>query len=158
MISTEQSSDQKLCAGCGKAFRGDRGLKSHQNHRNAAPECLPHNIIEPDAAPVEPVIEVAAVRAAPVSPVAEAGDRDELIRTAHTYAFVPEFHTLLVKVDGRDKWAIRMLAEDAFAIARTADNRVLVRRTKHENSTETTVTDYYWNDGLRVRMTERNAV
>lgn len=155
MSTTTETTSTQRCNGCGKEFRGDRGLKSHQNHRNAAPECQPHNSVEPEVAPVEPVIEVPAD---PAAPVAEAGDRDELIRTAHTYSFVPEFHTVLVKIDGRDPWAKRMLAEDAFAIARTADSSVQVRRTKHENSTETTVTDYYWNDGLRIRMTERNAV
>lgn len=130
------------CDGCGKSFKGRRGLTAHQTGRHVAMDCRPRT-----AQPAQP-------ETAPPAP----SDRDELIRTAHTYSFVPEWHTILVKIEGRDKWAIRMLAEDAQNIAKTADSSQLVRGTKHENSTETTVTDYYWNDGMRIRMTERNAV
>ena len=83
--------------------------------------------------------------------------RDCLIGTAHTYAFVPEWHTVLVKVD--DKRAVRMLADDASAIARTADFVSTVRRTVHRGRPlETVVRDYRWADGMRIRMTETFAL
>jgi hypothetical protein len=85
--------------------------------------------------------------------------RDRLIRIAHTYAFVPEWPTILVKIIGEDNRARRMLAQDALAIARTATYSIIVRRTEHRNrSAETVVTDYRWDDGMRIRLTETCAM
>ncbi len=148
---TEQGTSTVTCDGCGKSFRGPRGLASHQNHRNAAASCKPAQAVAEGTETTEVVVE-------PVAAPVAGSDRDELISTARFFTSVPEQHTVLVKIDGRDKWANRMLADDAYKIARTADSSTVVKVTKHEAGGETVVTDYYWNDGLRARMTEKCAV
>lgn len=152
LYAHSRSTDGKVvCAGCGREFKNFRGLVSHQNHRNAAAGCQPTPAVA-EVEVAEPVVEP--------EPVAEpVVDRDELIRAAHRYAFIPERHTVLVKVIDHDKWAERWDADDAYKIARTADSSTVIKVTKHEAGGETVVTDYHWNsDGLRVRMTEKYAV
>lgn len=200
---TEQGVSTVTCGGCGKAFRGARGLASHQNHRNAAAGCkpaptakqvsevaAPRNIsgnvtvyetadaaldaieaqfytdLQPEAIITmvggETTVEQLATGEATAESTTATGsfaDRDELISGRRIFSIVPaDVRTVLVKVDSLDKWAVRVHADDAYSIARTADSSTVVKVTKHEAGGETVVTDYYWNDGLRVRMTEKCAV
>lgn len=84
--------------------------------------------------------------------------RDEMIAQSRRFAFVPATcHTVLFAYDGRK--AERMLYDDAAAIVASATSRTVVRHTLHRvQRAETYVTDYYWSDGKRARVTERTAI
>lgn len=201
--STEQGASTVTCGGCGKEFRGARGLTSHQNHRNAAAGCKPaarmadadlisarpeQVVEEPNPIAIQELRarrqagetgqafanEVIAARDAemencdsPQRPLPEAVQEagrtwlDRLIADRRIYTTIPaDVRTVLMKVDGIDKWAVRVHHEDAAAITATSDNSTLVKVTKHEAGGETLVTDFYWciSGAPRIRVTEKFAV
>ena len=200
--------DNAKCYGCGKTFKGARGLAAHQNSRHVALDCKPMpaacyaalvekegmqaesdalreaNLVDPELISARPAPVLGLLSGRPVAfgvppwddqfddggPVTSVGDmaagtgdpqpeltpeqRDALLGAARRYGFLQEWPTILVKIEGRDRWAIRYHADDARAIAKTATSAAFVRATKHGDGTETHVTDYSWDDGLRIRMTE----
>lgn len=86
---------------------------------------------------------------------------ERLIDARRIYTTIPtDVRTVLMKVDGIDKWAVRVHEADAAAITATADSSTLVKVTKHEAGGETVVTDFYWcfSGAPRVRVTEKFAV
>jgi hypothetical protein len=66
-------------------------------------------------------------------------------------------HTVLVKRDG-EKRASRVDYGNMLAIIHGAISHTTVRHTVHRNKRETVVTDYYLEDGERIRVTEVCAI
>ncbi|BBC28701.1 hypothetical protein [Mycobacterium phage PR] len=203
MSAIRNSVFQVECPGCGKTFKGARGLKSHQTSRNVTMACKPV---------AEPVAEVAEAEVVQVSdnvtvysnvdaalayleaeypelrgeqtdegddvvaaedadevdedqgePVVEAVADEPIWKTiadeARIYSTIPEdVRTALVKIDGRDKWALRWHSEDAIRLAKSSESCTIVKVTRHEAGGETVVTDFHWADGTRARMTEKFSV
>ncbi|AVO21785.1 hypothetical protein SEA_GODPHATHER_89 [Mycobacterium phage GodPhather] len=197
MSAAQKTITDATCAGCGKTFKGARGLKSHQTSRNVTMACKP--VAEPVAEVAEAeVVQVAdnvtvysnvdaalayleaeypELRGEQADDVVEADDADEdqgepvveaaadepiwktIADEARIYSTIPEdVRTALVKIDGRDKWALRWHSEDAIRLAKSSESCTIVKVTRHEAGGETVVTDFHWADGTRARMTEKFSV
>jgi hypothetical protein len=66
-------------------------------------------------------------------------------------------HTALIKWEG-DRRARRVPFWQVQSTIAAAQCRTCIRRTVHQNGTETTVTYFYFANGKRLRVTETTAI